>query len=255
MKRSLRCGIALALLVLMGCQQAAPPATGDSWAAYAKSVDDLVATYVAFNEPDAGERKLILANYEQAKKIREEYHRTGEMADSPLVIPISQGATQFKITKAHVAVILAEDPTLECRAMRIDKPKEKAGHFVVIGGSKRFWIDRRPEAKFISAAFTLPDRESSLDLSSQSWSPGKVIVAFLIGATLTLSGCDPPQPPPPPAPVVTCSTIPAPNKPKGWTGVGAKCAPNSTCTGGRCVSTITSTNEANKTITWSCDCK
>ena len=179
-------GAALVLTVA-GCTEAPK----DPWERYTAAIDEHVESYIRFNEPDAATRTEIWQDYLRAKEIRAEYHRNGTIPRDPLVHEIFPGSNEFTVEQRHVAIVLAQIRSLECTTMTITKPAGMAGHFAVLGGNAGFWVDRDPQAKFISTTATVPLAENTLEISSQSYSPAKIIVAFAIGAVIGLSGCTP----------------------------------------------------------------
>jgi len=246
------CALVPLVLIATGCQRTAAPK--DPWTQYADSIDELVSSYVTFNEADIGKRQQILADYARAKIIRDEYHRTAKIPVDPLVIPIDANGRTFTPSGTHVSVLLAANPALECHVLRVDKPAGAAGHIVVIGGNRSFWVDHRRDAKFISAAFTLPTTENYLEIRSQSWSPGKIIIVFLVGAAVSLSGCtEGTATPAPPACATVFATAPTGAK---YTAAGAMCsAPGAACPGGTCRTRLQDIDSATGTHTYNCECR
>src|SRR5439155_4370808 len=82
----------------------------------------------------------------------------------------------------NVVILLSPDPSLEASEITFTKPDGAPAHFVLIGGNRGFWQDHSPDAKLISATFTLPQAENTLTVASSSWSVGKVVV--VVGLTL-----------------------------------------------------------------------
>ena len=241
--------------LLAGCGQRSAPQ--GSWEAYADAVDRHVETYVRFNEPDLAMQEEILADYEKAKQYRDSYHRTGTIPEDDLVEVLFDGNNERPLRR-HVAVLLADDPSLECPSLSIDKPAGAAGHFIVIGGSTEFWNDRDPSAKFVSATLTLPEAENSLTVESQSWSPGKIIVAFAAGVVISLTGCDDESSSggggggDTPAPEI-CDTTGPPDRVGNRETLGEKCSGSRRCGSNGTCTTSTSIN-GQDIVVFRCDC-
>lgn len=231
------CLLTVVFLTAFGCTK-----KNDSpWEAYANAIDQHLKTYIWFNEPDAATREEIWNDYLRAKEIRRKYHLDGTIPNDPLAFYIYAGNNEFVMENHHVAIVLAEDPALECSGTSFTKPAGGSGHFAILGGNDGFWVDKGTDQKFISATATLPEGENTLEISSRSWSPGKIYVAFAIGVAIGLTGCDSPddEDESDTAPVTTAVPLPPPNVacqtaacPKGNAvdTIGSACkAPNAAC--------------------------
>jgi hypothetical protein len=149
---------------------------GSSFQEYKKAINVHLEEYLEFIEPDRAARRRILAAYERATEIREQYQRTGFIPADPLVEVISEGDNLFEMVPRNVVIILSPDSSLQASEITFTKSGGGPVHIVMIGGNPGFWRDHNPDVKFVSAAFTLPAAENTLTVASSSFSIGKVIV-------------------------------------------------------------------------------
>lgn len=147
----------------------------EGFEAFADAIDEHVRQSIEFSVPDHRMRNMIWRQYKRAKKIRDGYHRTGQIPDDPLVELLHAGRNEFQMRGRHAIVLLSQDPFLECSKITAIAPDASSTEFAIIGGSKGFWQAGSPHAKFVSAVFTLPPGESRLTIESSSFAIGKVI--------------------------------------------------------------------------------
>jgi hypothetical protein len=155
---------------------------GSSFKEYKKAINVHLEEYIEFIEPNRAAQRRILAAYERAAEIRKQYQRTGFIPTDPLVEVISEGTNVFGMGNRNVVIILSPDSSLEASDITFTKAGGGPVHIVMIGGNPGFWRDHNPDAKFISAAFTLPAAENTLTVASSSFSIGKVIVVVAVVA-------------------------------------------------------------------------
>lgn len=155
---------------------------GSSFKDYKKAINVHLEEYIEFIEPNKAARRQILADYERATDIREQYQRTGFIPADPLVEVISEGSNLFGMGNRNVVIVLSPDSSLEASDITFTKAGGGPVHIVIIGGNPGFWRDHNPDAKFISAEFTLPAAENTLTVASSSFSIGKVIVVVALTA-------------------------------------------------------------------------
>ena len=155
---------------------------GSSFKEYKKAINVHLEEYIEFIEPNRAAQRRILAAYQRAAEIREQFQRTGLIPTDPLVEVISEGTNLFGMGNRNVVIILSPDSSLEASDITFTKAGGGPVHIVIIGGNPGFWRDHNPDAKFISAAFTLPAAENTLTVASSSFSIGKVIVVVALAA-------------------------------------------------------------------------
>ena len=153
-----------------------------SFQEYKKAINIHLEEYLEFIEPNRAARRRILADYERATDIREQYQRTGVIPSDPLVEVISEGDNLFGMVPRNVVIILSPDSTLQASDITFTKSGGGPVHIVMIGGNPGFWRDHNPDVKFVSAAFTLPAAENTLTVASSSFSIGKVIIVVAVVA-------------------------------------------------------------------------
>jgi len=158
--------------------------TDGEFAALAAAIDTHHRNYIRFMEPDSRVARAILDDYRRAQEIRDEYHRSGTIPDDPLVVLVTEGNNTVLLGgDQRVAVILAEDPTLEITQFTFTKAAADTGYVVLVDGNPAFWRDHTPGAKFVSAAFTMPVDENTLSIASDSSKTGTISTVGRGGAT------------------------------------------------------------------------